>query len=87
MDKEIWWITKKEKMDVATGRIWTSFEWSQETWHATEYILNEYCQIFVDDRLVLRDVINFHANVQPQAVFSSAMIVKVKICGWGEEQQ
>ena len=61
--------TKKEEMDVATGRKWTSYEWSQESWHAREYILNEYWQIFVDDRPVPRDV----TNTQPKAVFSRNM--------------
>ena len=34
---EIWWRTIKEKIDVATGRTWTSFEWSQSAWHVREY--------------------------------------------------
>ena len=74
-------------MDVATGRTWTSYGWSQETWRAREYALTEYWQIFVDDKLVPRDAINSHANVQPKAVFSCAMTVMDKICGWREEQQ
>ena len=69
---EIWWRAEKEKVEMATGRRWTSFEWSQETWHAREYFLSGYWQIFVDDRLV----------PQPKAVFSCAMTVMVKICGW-----
>ena len=86
VDREIWRRTEKERMDVATGRTWTSYGWSQR-WHAREYLLNEYWQIFVDDRLVPRDAINSHANVQPKAVFSYAMTVMDKICGWGDEQQ
>ena len=48
-------------MDVATGKTETSSEWR-------EYYLNEYWQIFVDDRSVSRDAINSHANVLPKAV-------------------
>ena len=40
--------------------------------------MNEYWQIIVDDRLVLRDAINSHANDQPKAVFSCAMTVMDK---------
>ena len=49
------------------------------------YVLNENWQIFVDVRPVPRDAINSYANVQPKAVFSYAMTVMDKICGWGEE--
>ena len=52
-----------------------------------KYLLNEHWKIFVDDRVVPRDVINSHAHVQPKAVFSCAMTVMEKICGWGEEQK
>ena len=34
---EIWWKTEKERMDVATGRTWTSCEWSERAGHAREY--------------------------------------------------
>ena len=61
--------------------------WMEPRWHAREYLLNEYWQIFVDDRLVPRVAINSHANVQPKAVFSYAMTVVDKICGWRDEQQ
>ena len=40
---EIWWRIKKEKIDVATGRTWTSFEWCQGAWHVREYT---YIQIY-----------------------------------------
>ena len=86
VDREIWWRAQKEKMEVATGRTWTSYEWSQGAWHATEYTLNGYWQIFVHDRPVPRDAINSHANVQPKAVFYYAMTVMDKICGWEEDE-
>ena len=70
VDREIWWRTEKEKMDVATGRAWTSYELSCGAWHARERILNEYWQIFVNDRPVPRDATDLQANVQPKAVFS-----------------
>ena len=87
VDREIWWRTKKEKMDVATGRTWTSYELSCGAWHGRERILNEYWQIFVDDRPVPRDATDLQANVQPKAVFSYDMTVMEKICGWGEEEK
>ena len=73
-------------MEVATGRTWTSYEWSQGAWHARDYVLNEYWKIFEEDKLVPRDAINSHANVHPKAVFSYAMTVMDEICGWREEQ-
>ena len=72
---------KKDQMDVVTRRTWPNYERSKRTWHTREYVLNEFWQIFVDDRPVHRDAINFHANVQPKAVFSYAMAVMDKISG------
>ena len=43
-------------------------------------------QIFVDDRLVPKDVTDLQANAQPKAEFSSALTVMDKICGWGEDE-
>ena len=83
VNREIWWRAEKEKMEVATGRTWTRYGWSQGAWHAREYVLNECWQIFVNDRLVSRDAINSHAHVQSKAVFSHVMTVMDKICGWG----
>ena len=83
----MWWRTKKVKMDVATSRTWTSYEWCCGAWHAREHILNEYRQIFVDDRLVPRDASDLQATAQPKAVFSYAMTVMDKIHGWGEEEK
>ena len=79
VDREIWWRAKKD--------IWTRYGWSQGAWHAREYVLNEYWQIFVGDRPVSRDAINSHAHVQSKAVFSYAMTVMDKIGGWREEQK
>ena len=87
VEREIWWRTKKEKMDVATGRTWTSYEWSCGAWQAREHILNENWRIFVDDRLVPRHATNLHSNAQPKAVFFCAMTVMDKICGWSEEEK
>ena len=80
-DREIWWTTKKKRMEVATGTTWTCHEWSQGAWHAREYILKQYWQVFVNDRPIPIDAINLHANAQPKAVFSCAMTVMEKICG------
>ena len=68
---EIWWRTKKEKMDVATGRTWTSFEWRgmRGNIHIYRYILEEYWQIFVHDGLVPRGATDLQASAQPKAVF------------------
>ena len=42
---------------------------------------------FVDDRPFCRDACFKHANVQSKNVFSNAMTVMVKICGWEDEEQ
>ena len=39
------------------------------------------------DRSVTRDATDLQVNVQPKAVFSYAMTVMDKICGWGEEEK
>ena len=41
----------------------------------------------MDDRLVPRDATDLQANAQPKAVFSYAMTVMDKICGWDEEEK
>ena len=41
VEREIWWRTKKEKLDMATSRPWISYEWSCGAWHAREHILKE----------------------------------------------
>ena len=74
-------------MDVATGRTWTSYEWSCGEWYAREHKLKEHCQVFVDDGLVPRNATDLQGNAQPKAVFSYAMTVMGKICGWGEEEK
>ena len=81
----VWW-EEKDQMDFVTGRIWPNYEWSKRAWHTRDYVLNEFCQIFVDDRHVHRDAINIHANVQSKAVFSYAMAVMDKICGLEKEE-
>ena len=41
----------------------------------------------MNDRPIPIDAINLHANAQLKAVFSCAMTVMDKICGWEEEQK
>ena len=64
------WRVKKDKKEVATGRTWPIFEWSERALHSREYVLQEFWQVFVDDRPVHRHAINTHANVLSKAVFS-----------------
>ena len=52
-----------------------------------EYALREFGEIFVDDRPFCRDACFKHANVQSKAVFSYAMRVMDKICGWEDEEK
>ena len=33
-ERENWWRTMKEEVDVAIGRTWTGSEWSRGAWHA-----------------------------------------------------
>ena len=54
------------RMDVATGRTRTSYEWSQGAWHKREHTLIKF---FLNDRLEPRNAINSLANIQPKAVF------------------
>ena len=42
---------------------------------------------FVDDRPFRSDACYKHANVQSKAVFSYAMTVMDKICGWEDEEK
>ena len=62
--KSMVWRAKTDQIDVTTGRIWPDHEWSKRSRHKREYVLNEFWQIFVVDRLDHRDAINIHANVQ-----------------------
>ena len=68
-------------MNAATGRTWTSYEWSCGAWHAKEHVVKEYWQVSVDDRLVPRDATDLKAIAQSKAVFSFARTVMDKICG------
>ena len=52
-----------------------------------EYALWEFWEIFVDDRPCCRDPCFKHANVQSKAVFSYAITVMDKICGWEDEEK
>ena len=74
-------------MDVASRETLPNYAWSQRARHARDCVLNEFWQIFVDDRLVHRDAINTHANVQSKAVFSNALTVMDKIYCWEEEEK
>ena len=47
-----------------------------------EYLLNEFGEVFVEDRLVRREVFHTHSNAQSKSVFSYAMTVMDKIEGW-----
>ena len=85
--REIWWRTEKEKMDVATGRTWTSYEWSRCAWLSIEHLQKEYWQTFVDDNLLPRDATDLQATAQPKAVLSHSITVMDKICGWSEEEK
>ena len=88
VERENWWITKKEEMVVATGRTWTSYEWSCGAWHARKNRLKEYWQIVVNDGPIPSDAINLNAIAQSKAVFSFAKTtVMDNICGWEEEQK
>ena len=81
-----WW-GRKNKIERATGRPWTEFEYSQRTILLSEFSLRKFCEIFVDDRPFCRNACFRHANVQSKAVFSYAMTIMDKICGWEDEEE
>ena len=74
-------------MEMATGRPWTEFECSQRTIQLREDALREFWEIFVDDRPFCRNACSRHANVQSFAVFSDAMTILDKNCGWDDEEK
>ena len=81
------WRVKKDKMEVATGGTWTERERGPRTLQLREYVLREFWAIFVDDRPLYSDACHTHANAQSKAVFSYAMAVMDKICGWTDEEK
>ena len=50
-------------------------------------MLKEFWAIFVDDRPLYSDAFYKHANAQSKAVFSHAVAVMDKICGWTDEEK
>ena len=77
---------RMKKMDVATGRTWTSYEWSCGAWQAKEHIFKRVLADLRGRQTCSQGCHNLQANAQPKAVFFCAMTVLDKICGWGEEE-
>ena len=74
-------------MEKASRRSWTECENSPRTIELIEYVLREFCEIFVDGRPSCRDACFKHAKVQPKAVFSCAMAIMDAIQGWQDEEK
>ena len=68
-----------------TGSTWPNPESSNRAKNTREYVLREFWQIFVEDRLVRREAIHAHTNAQPKSVFSYATAVIDKNEGWEAE--
>ena len=64
-----------------TGRMWPNLELSERVQNTREYVLRQFWQIFVEDRLLLRDATLTHTHVQPKLVFSCATAVMDEIEG------
>ena len=70
-----------------TGRTWPNPESSNRAKYTREHVLSEFWQIFVEDKLVLRETTHTHAHAQPKSAFSHAIAVVDKIEGWEEEEK
>ena len=71
--------TKRNLFDEKTGRSGTNAELSERAKYTREYVLRQFGQPFVDDRIDLEN-----AN-QTKAELSSPMALMDKIGGWDEE--
>ena len=76
------WRGRKNKLERASRKLWTEFEYSPRMVQLREYALMEFWEIFVDDRPFCRDACSKHANVQSKAVFSYAMTSTDEIYEW-----
>ena len=81
------WRARKDRLDMTTGRTWPIHNLSQDALSARKFFLHEFWHIFVDDRPVHRCAINTHANAPPNSVFSFALAILDKICGWEQERK
>ena len=76
------WRGRKNKLERASRKPWTEFEYSPRMVKSREDALREFWEIFVDDRPLCRDACSKHANVQSEAVFSHAVTIMHEIYGW-----
>ena len=67
------WRAEKDKLNVTTGRIWRNHEWGKRGRHMREYVLNEFWQIFVDDRPVRREAIQ-HTHTHECTIENSVLL-------------
>ena len=79
------WRAKKGRFDVWTVRTWPHQESSNRAKLSRDHELNEFWQIFVNDRPVRREATQTQTFAQSRSVFSYAMTVMDKIDGWEEE--
>ena len=73
------WRAMKTQFDIKTGRTWPNLEPSERAKNTREYVLRQFWQTFVDDRLDLGNA------TQTKSVFFYAMAVMDKIEGWEGE--
>ena len=73
-------------MDKVSREPWIEYEHNPRAMKLREHTLNEFWEIFVDDRPLGADAIDRQVNVQSKAVFSHAMTLMDKIRGWEDEE-
>ena len=81
------WRARKAQFDTKTERTWPNLEPSERAQNVAEYVLRQFWQTFIKDRLVLRNATQTQTRTQPKSVFSCAMAVVDKIEGWEEEEK
>ena len=77
----------KAQFDIKTVRMWPNLEPSERAQNTREYVLRQFWQTFVEDRLGLGGaVLHIHTHMHNQNPCSSyAMAVMDKSEGWEEE--
>ena len=89
VERENWLRTLKDEMDVATGRTWTSYEWSCGAWHARDIYQRSIgrsswtTDLFPGMPSICRPM---HSRRQCSPMSPMLVTEMDKICGWSEEE-
>ena len=81
------WKRRKHKMEKASRRTWAEHEYSPRAMQLRENTLNEFWEIFVDDRPFQADAMFRQINVQSKASLSYAMTMMDTFNGCEDEER